>query len=276
MTGRTARRSPRTRLDAELVRRGLARSREQAADLIAACRVMVSGEAAVKAASQVTRDAPITVTGDDQDPAMSPAAATSWPVRSPPFRTSPWPGVTAWTPAPPPAALPTCCGGGRRPRDRGRRRLWPAGLVAANRSAGDGAGPGQRAFAAAGTGRRAGRPLAGSRGRGPVVHLPGARAACSGLLRRCGRGFRPAGQASVRSGQGPGWRGRGRARCWIAGRSGHLRRAGRRWPGPGVRGVAASPLPGPAGNVEYFVWLRRGAPPLDEEDLRRAIAEGPQ
>jgi 23S rRNA (cytidine1920-2'-O)/16S rRNA (cytidine1409-2'-O)-methyltransferase len=45
--------------------------------------------------------------------------------------------------------------------------------------------------------------------------------------------------------------------------------------GLGVRAVAASPLPGPAGNVEYFVWLRRGAPPLDDEDLRRAIAEGP-
>jgi len=45
--------------------------------------------------------------------------------------------------------------------------------------------------------------------------------------------------------------------------------------GLGVEGVTASPLPGPAGNVEYFVWLRRGAPPLDEDDLQRAIEEGP-
>jgi 23S rRNA (cytidine1920-2'-O)/16S rRNA (cytidine1409-2'-O)-methyltransferase len=45
--------------------------------------------------------------------------------------------------------------------------------------------------------------------------------------------------------------------------------------GLGVLGVTASPLPGPAGNVEYFVWLRRGGPPLDDEDLRQAIAEGP-
>ena len=45
--------------------------------------------------------------------------------------------------------------------------------------------------------------------------------------------------------------------------------------GLGVRGVTASPLPGPAGNVEYFVWLRRGAPPLDEDDLLRAIETGP-
>ena len=46
--------------------------------------------------------------------------------------------------------------------------------------------------------------------------------------------------------------------------------------GFGVRGVVASPLPGPAGNVEYFLWLRGGAPPLDEDDLARALAEGPQ
>ena len=45
--------------------------------------------------------------------------------------------------------------------------------------------------------------------------------------------------------------------------------------GLGVLGVTASPLPGPAGNVEYFVWLRRGAPPLDEDQLERAIEEGP-
>ena len=45
--------------------------------------------------------------------------------------------------------------------------------------------------------------------------------------------------------------------------------------GLGVRGITASPLPGPAGNVEYFLWLRRGAPPLDHDQLRRAIEEGP-
>jgi len=45
--------------------------------------------------------------------------------------------------------------------------------------------------------------------------------------------------------------------------------------GLGVVGVAASPLPGPAGNVEYFLWLRRGAAPLDPDRLDRAIKEGP-
>src|SRR5258708_33756507 len=51
----------RTRLDTELVRRGLARSREQAGDLIAAGRVAVAGLTAGKAATQVGQDAAITV-----------------------------------------------------------------------------------------------------------------------------------------------------------------------------------------------------------------------
>ncbi|MBC6463840.1 TlyA family RNA methyltransferase [Actinomadura sp. HBU206391] len=46
--------------------------------------------------------------------------------------------------------------------------------------------------------------------------------------------------------------------------------------GLGVQGVTASPLPGPSGNVEYFLWLRAGAPPLVEADLVKAIEEGPQ
>jgi 23S rRNA (cytidine1920-2'-O)/16S rRNA (cytidine1409-2'-O)-methyltransferase len=45
--------------------------------------------------------------------------------------------------------------------------------------------------------------------------------------------------------------------------------------GLGVRGVTASPLPGPAGNVEYFLWLAAGAPRLDDGDADRAVAEGP-
>ncbi|MEU2493702.1 TlyA family RNA methyltransferase [Streptomyces sp. NPDC007883] len=46
--------------------------------------------------------------------------------------------------------------------------------------------------------------------------------------------------------------------------------------GLGVLGVAASPLPGPSGNVEYFLWLRAGAPDLDPADVERAVAEGPR
>jgi len=46
--------------------------------------------------------------------------------------------------------------------------------------------------------------------------------------------------------------------------------------GLGVLGVTASPLPGPSGNVEYFLWLTRGAPPLAEGELLQAIEAGPQ
>jgi 23S rRNA (cytidine1920-2'-O)/16S rRNA (cytidine1409-2'-O)-methyltransferase len=46
--------------------------------------------------------------------------------------------------------------------------------------------------------------------------------------------------------------------------------------GLGVQGVTASQLPGPAGNVEYFLWLTAGAPPLAEADLVDAIDRGPQ
>ena len=45
--------------------------------------------------------------------------------------------------------------------------------------------------------------------------------------------------------------------------------------GLGVRGVTASPLPGPAGNVEYFLWMRADAPALEPADVERAIKEGP-
>jgi 23S rRNA (cytidine1920-2'-O)/16S rRNA (cytidine1409-2'-O)-methyltransferase len=46
--------------------------------------------------------------------------------------------------------------------------------------------------------------------------------------------------------------------------------------GLGTLGVTASSLPGPAGNVEYFLWLRRGAPQIDLEAIDEAIAKGPQ
>ncbi|NUP80477.1 MAG: TlyA family RNA methyltransferase [Nonomuraea sp.] len=50
--------------------------------------------------------------------------------------------------------------------------------------------------------------------------------------------------------------------------------------GLSVRGVTASPLPGPSGNVEYLLWLGKGEgePPVAEleAEIQRAVAEGPQ
>lgn len=46
--------------------------------------------------------------------------------------------------------------------------------------------------------------------------------------------------------------------------------------GLGVLGVVASPLPGPSGNVEYFLWLKAGARKLVPEILDEALAKGPE
>ncbi|HZI97506.1 MAG TPA: TlyA family RNA methyltransferase [Actinomycetales bacterium] len=56
------------RLDAELVRRGLARSRQHAAELVAAGRVSVSGRPAAKAATQVATADPVVVAGAPTGP----------------------------------------------------------------------------------------------------------------------------------------------------------------------------------------------------------------
>src|SRR5699024_7265595 len=48
-----------------------------------------------------------------------------------------------------------------------------------------------------------------------------------------------------------------------------------------VHGVVASPLPGPSGNVEYFLWLRKEDGPVEytadvDALIARAVEEGPQ
>ncbi|SDE14021.1 23S rRNA (cytidine1920-2'-O)/16S rRNA (cytidine1409-2'-O)-methyltransferase [Mycolicibacterium neoaurum] len=56
----------RARVDAELVRRGLARSRQQAAELISAGRVQIDGMPAAKPATTVSVDAKLTVAADER------------------------------------------------------------------------------------------------------------------------------------------------------------------------------------------------------------------
>jgi 23S rRNA (cytidine1920-2'-O)/16S rRNA (cytidine1409-2'-O)-methyltransferase len=45
--------------------------------------------------------------------------------------------------------------------------------------------------------------------------------------------------------------------------------------GWGVREVAVSPLPGPSGNVEYFVWARRGPAATTAEKIHDAVRRSP-
>jgi 23S rRNA (cytidine1920-2'-O)/16S rRNA (cytidine1409-2'-O)-methyltransferase len=45
--------------------------------------------------------------------------------------------------------------------------------------------------------------------------------------------------------------------------------------GWGARGVTVSPLPGPSGNVEFFLWLRRGRPTIGHDEIDRVVSAGP-
>jgi len=44
--------------------------------------------------------------------------------------------------------------------------------------------------------------------------------------------------------------------------------------GLGVAGVVTSPLPGPAGNVEFFLWLRRGPDAIGAAGVRSVVEAG--
>jgi len=262
----------RARLDAELVRRGLARSREQAAELVAAGLVAVAGQRAGKAATQVARDTPITVTESGGGPdyvsrggrKLAGALAVFAPM-----------GLAV---------------AGRPCLDAGAStggftdvllRAGAAHVVAAD------VGYGQLAWSLRTDQRVTVMDRVNVRtldGVTPVPELVVADLSFISLtlvlpaLIACAKPdadfvllVKP--QFEV----GKGRVGAGGVVRDTTDRSAAVQRvttaAGQL--GLGVRGVTASPLPGPAGNVEYFVWLRRGAPPLDQGQLQRAIEEGP-
>ncbi len=264
--------SSRIRLDAELVRRGLARSREQAAELISGGRVAVAGLTAGKPATQVGRDAAITVSGGAGPPYVSRGGHKL-------------------------AGALAAFGGltvaGRRCLDAGAStggftdvllRSGAAHVVAVD------VGYGQLAWVLRGDPRvtvlervnvRELRPGQVAPPPGVVVAdlsfislatvLP-ALVSCADPEADFVLLVKP--QFEVGKGRvGPGGVVRDpglRAEAV----SGVARAAASH--GLGVAGITASPLPGPAGNVEYFLWLRRGAPPLDPGELAQAIANGPQ
>jgi 23S rRNA (cytidine1920-2'-O)/16S rRNA (cytidine1409-2'-O)-methyltransferase len=262
----------RSRLDAELVRRGLARSREQAAELIAAGRVAVAGQTAAKSATQVSRDAPVTVSSGDDGPDYVSRGGHKLA-----------------------GALAAFSGlevAGRRCLDAGAStggftdvllRAGAAHVVAVD------VGYGQLAWRLRTDPRvtvldrvnvRALEPSAVAPPPEVVVAdlsfisltlvLP-ALVACAAPDADFALMVKP--QFEVGKGRvGAGGVVRDPADRAAAVRGVCDAAAGL---GLGVRGVAASPLPGPAGNVEYFVWLWRGAPPLNDDDLRRAIETGP-
>jgi 23S rRNA (cytidine1920-2'-O)/16S rRNA (cytidine1409-2'-O)-methyltransferase len=256
----------RARLDAELVRRGLARSREQAGELVAAGRVAVAGQPAAKPATQVGRDTPITVT-DSGEPGYVSRGGHKLA------------GALA--------AFPDLMVDGRNALDAGAStggftdvllRAGAAHVVAAD------VGYGQLAWSLRTDPRVTVMDRVNVRTLGLVTPVPDLVVADLSFISltlvlpalvaaatadadfvllvkpqfEVGKGRVGAGgvvrdttdrSASIEK---------------VAGAAAEL--------GLGVQGITASPLPGPAGNVEYFLWLRRGAPPLEAEQVRGAIA----
>jgi 23S rRNA (cytidine1920-2'-O)/16S rRNA (cytidine1409-2'-O)-methyltransferase len=271
--------SSRVRLDAELVRRGLARSREQAAELISGGRVAVAGLTAGKPATQVARDVPITVS-ENTGPSYVSRGGHKLAGALEAFA-----GLTV---------------AGRRCLDAGAStggftdvllRAGAGHVVAVD------VGYGQLAWSLRNDPRVTVLERVNVRELRPeqVAGPPEAQAGPPGLvvadlsfislaiplpaLVRCAAPdadfvllVKP--QFEVGKGRvGPGGVVRDPALRAAAVAAVANAAAGH---GLGVAGVTASPLPGPAGNVEYFLWLRRGAPPLDHSELDQAIASGPQ
>ena len=264
--------SRRLRLDAELVRRGLARSRDQAADLIAAGRVAVAGQLAAKPATQVAVDAPITVqqASDGPDYVSRGGYKLAGALRA-------FPGVIV---------------AGKRCLDAGAStggftdvllRAGAAHVLAVD------VGYGQLAWSLQTDERVTVLDRVNVRNLTPgqVAPPPGmvvadlsfisltmvlpALAACAApdadfllmVKPQFEVGKEKAGSGVVRDPEL-----RAAAVASVANAAAGV--------GLGVAGITASPLPGPSGNVEYFLWLRRGAGPLDDAALRQAVAAGPQ
>ncbi|MGO8958775.1 MAG: TlyA family RNA methyltransferase [Streptosporangiaceae bacterium] len=262
----------RLRLDAELVRRGLARSREQAADLIAAGRVAVGGQTAAKVASQVPVDAPITVAQQSGQPDYVSRGGRKLA-----------------------GALAAFTGlkvAGKRCLDAGAStggftdvllRAGAAHVVAAD------VGYGQLAWPLQTDPRVTVLDRVNVRSLTPAQVAPAPELVVADLsfisltlvlpaLVACASPdadfvvmVKPqfeVGRDLVGSGVVKDPDLRFAAVQAVAAAAAGL--------GLGAAGVTASPLPGPSGNVEYFLWLRHGSPELDEGVLRQAIAAGPQ
>jgi 23S rRNA (cytidine1920-2'-O)/16S rRNA (cytidine1409-2'-O)-methyltransferase len=307
----------RRRLDAELVRRGLVRSREQAVEAIAAGRVRVGGLIAAKSATLVEESAPLALapfvpaavrrpTAAGEHTAGAPTAAGAHTTAGaatagaataagapgePPYASRGAhklaPALAAWARADPPLEV-----AGRRCLDAGAStggftdvllRAGAAQVVAVD------VGYGQLAWRLR-TDPRV-RVLDRCNARNLTAEAIGGTVdlAVADLSFISLRLVLPALAACTREAGDlvllvkPQFEvGRG-----MVGRGGVVRAPGLRAEavvgvaataaelGLGVRDLRASPLPGPAGNVEYLLWLNRDAPALRADAVRAAVAGTP-
>ena len=260
----------RLRLDAELVRRGLARSREQASELVAARRVKVDGAVATKAATGVTTDVALVVVPDDTRPDYVSRGGHKLAGALAAFE---------------PEGLEVR---GRRCLDAGAStggftdvllRAGAAEVVAVD------VGYGQLAWALRSDDRvvvhdRTNvRELTSELVGGSVDLVVGDLSFISlGLVLDALLGVtRPDGDLALmvkpQFEVGKDRVGRGgvvrdpelRAEAVTAVADAAARR------GWGARSVTTSPLPGPSGNIEYFLWLRRQEPQVDAARIRNEV-----
>ncbi|XVU23070.1 TlyA family RNA methyltransferase [Actinoplanes sp. CA-054009] len=265
----------RARLDAELVRRKLARSREQAAQLVEAGRVQVRGTVARKVAAMVDPADPVLVTGEDPATEYVSRGGHKLAGALEAFGRD---GLTVT---------------GRRCMDAGAStggftdvllRAGAGRVVAVDVGYGQLAWPIRNDERVDVHERTNVRTLTPEVIGGPVdltvadlsfislrLVLP-ALAACTkddGDLALMVKPQFEVGKDRVGAG--------GVVREWPLRAEAVLDVAAAAWElGLGTRGVTASPLPGPSGNVEFFVWFRRDAPPADRAEIERVVAAGPK
>jgi 23S rRNA (cytidine1920-2'-O)/16S rRNA (cytidine1409-2'-O)-methyltransferase len=260
----------RLRLDAELVRRGLARSREHASELIAAHRVKVSGAVATKPATGVTTDLAIVVAADPDRPDYVSRGGHKLAGALDAFEPA---GLVVW---------------GRRCLDAGAStggftdvllRRGAAQVVAVDVGYGQLAWKLRQDERVEVHDRMNVRELTPDVIGGPVDLVVGDLSFISlGIVLDALLGVTAAdGDLALmvkpqfevgkdRVGKGgvvrdPGLRAEAVASVADA--------AARR--GWGARSVTTSPLPGPAGNVEFFLWLRRGPATITDDDIHTVV-----
>lgn len=262
----------RTRLDAELVRRKLARSRDQATALIAAGRVSVAGSVAHKPATWVTRDQPIVVRDAVDDPGWASRGAHKLLGALAVFE---------------PLGLSIA---GRRCLDAGASTGGFTDVLlrrAAREVVAVDVGYGQLVWALRQDprvqvlDRTNVRILTPELIGGPVdvvvsdlsfisltLVIPALAGVCTGDMMLMIKPQFEVGRERL----GKNGVVRDPALHAEAVRNVCARALATGW---GTRALAPSPLPGPAGNVEYFCWLRTDAQPVTAEAIAAVVAAGP-